>query len=213
VRLSHIRDRTVAYYLRFFEPNFFSLILVFVSLEIYLGGMTEHLAGWLSPTRYFYEALAVGEYRCLPAQSGFTVEDESVNFPRDSTILAIMGVAGHDPNASQQSCNGWYWSVLPSIFVGLTVRFAAGLAMHTFNRSQQTKKPLLFEMKRDRKVTIVVVAMCVALFGMGCLTTWLYSRDLEADFQTTELDDFTGDDDFVQGILVDANASSYFDFN
>ena len=75
---------------------------------IYEGGAPEIIAGWFSPTRYFFEGLTVGEYRCMPAQSGYTVADESVNFDRDNTLLrAAFGLAGHDPNATQMTCAGW----------------------------------------------------------------------------------------------------------
>jgi hypothetical protein len=43
-------------------------------LDIYQeGGFKEVFAGWISLTRFFYEALAVGDYRCLPEQSGYTI--------------------------------------------------------------------------------------------------------------------------------------------
>jgi hypothetical protein len=90
--------------------------------EIYASGFTEHLTAWLSPTRFFYEALIVGDLRCLPEQTGMTVEHESTNFPRNYTVVQQLGLAGHDLNSTLQSCNGWYWDVLPSLLVGLTVR-------------------------------------------------------------------------------------------
>jgi hypothetical protein len=92
----------------------------------------EHLAAWFSPTRFFLEGLAVGEYRCLPPQSGWTVLDESVNNNRfDYTLMHVsqFSFAMHDANATKPSCMGYYWGVLPSIFVGITVRYAAFLAM------------------------------------------------------------------------------------
>ena len=150
------------------------------------GGIQEHIAAWLSPTRWFFESLIVGELRCMPDQSGWTVEDESVNYPRNYTMLSLRGFAGHDPNATQFSCLGWYWAVWPALFVGLTIRFAAGLSMHAFNRSQQVKKPLLYEMKRDRKVAAFVAVMAVLLLLLGWFTTWLYTYDRPAKFETNE---------------------------
>jgi hypothetical protein len=186
--------------------------------NIYKGGFTEHLSGWLSPTRYFFEGLAVGDYRCLPPQSGLTVDDESIHFNRSWTVLVkVFGMAGHDPNATQQSCGGWYWGVLPSLFVGLTVRFAAGLAMHTFNRSMQTKKPLLFEMKRDKKARFTVVAMIVTLFLLVSLTTWLYTRDIEPNYEFNEefYNKFSGGvgEQDIQEILDDPDVTSLLDLN
>jgi hypothetical protein len=185
--------------------------------DIYAGGFTEHLSGWLSPTRYFFEGLTVGDYRCLAPQSGLTVDDESVNFNRTYSVLSNLGMAGHDPNATQQSCGGWYWGVLPSIFVGLTIRFAAGLAMHTFNRSMQTKKSLLFEMKRDKKARCTVVAMIVTLFLLGFLTTWLYTHDIEPNYVTNEdiFNEFIGGvgEQDIQEILDAINVTSLLDLN
>jgi hypothetical protein len=179
------------------------------------GGFTEHLAGWLSPTRYFFEGLTVGEYRCLPEQSGWTVGDESTNFDRENSVMRRFGLAGHDPNATQQSCGGWYWGILPSIFVGLTVRYAGLLAMHTFNRPQQTKKSLLFEMKRDKKVICHVLTLILILFGLGVLTTWLYSRDLKPNFVYNDIGELQGDaeeaggaEGLVEGLLAAANVTN-----
>jgi hypothetical protein len=188
---------------------------------IYEGGMTEHISGWLSPTRYFFEGLTVGEYRCLPAQSGWTVDDESVNFDRTYTLMHSFGFAGHDPNATQQSCNGWYWGVLPSLFVGLTVRYVAFLAMHACSRSQQTKKSLLFEVKRDKKVCVVIVALVAILFGLGGLTTWLYSRDIAATYEIGDIDleelqdlyEASGGNAYVQEVLDTADVSSLLALN
>ena len=56
------------------------------------GGFKEILAGWLSPTRYFYEALAVGEYRCMPEQSAFTITDEAVNRPYNTSMIISLYV-------------------------------------------------------------------------------------------------------------------------
>jgi hypothetical protein len=99
--------------------------------EIYSGGIVEHLAAWFSVTRFFIEGLAVSEHRCLPEQSGWTVSEYSVNFDRNNTLMFFerFGYAHHDPNATLVSCNGFYWGVLPSVFVGITIRYAAFLAM------------------------------------------------------------------------------------
>ena len=86
----------------------------------------------------------------MPEQSGWTVADESVNFDRSNSVM-MHAYAKHDPNATIRSCGGFYWGILPTLFVGLTIRFAGLLAMHMSNRGKQTKKSLLFEMKRDRK--------------------------------------------------------------
>jgi hypothetical protein len=156
------------------------------------GGFREHLAAWFSPTRWFFEGLTVGEYRCMPEQSGWTVADTSVNFVRENSVMRRFGFAGHDPNATQMSCEGWYWGILPAVMVGLTVRYAGWLAMHTFNRPQQTKKSLIFEMKRDKRMIGVVFILVLALFGLGVLTTWLYTRDLEPKYEYNDIEELLG---------------------
>jgi hypothetical protein len=147
--------------------------------EIYAdGGVKEIFAGWISPTRFFYEALAVGEYRCLPEQSGFTIQETSINRATNSSMTIVFGYAGHDYNAVRYSCNGWYWSVLPAFFVGLTVRYVAAGAIHTFFRGQQTKKSLWHEMRKSRKVVAVVIAYLLVFAGLVGLTTWFFIRDV-----------------------------------
>jgi hypothetical protein len=152
---------------------------------IYEGGIEEHIAAWLSPTRFFIEGLAVGEHRCLPPQSGWTVADDSVNFDRDYTLMRTEQVsyAMHDPNATIPSCEGYYWGLLPSFCVGLTIRYAAFMAMHIFNRAPQTKKPLLFELKRSMELRMYAFLSLACLFLLGWVTTWLYSRDIDRSYE------------------------------
>jgi hypothetical protein len=173
----------------------FSNCLLASPAEIYENRSTEIFCGWLSPTRYFFEALVVGEYRCLPEQSGFTIEDHALNRKVEDTVFWTLGYARHDiGNVIQKSCSGWYWSVLPIIGIGLTVRFIALGAMHAFYRSLQTKKSLLFVMKKDRRafrdVILYVVVLCF-LFGV---TTWLMIRDVPYERQVNPFLDFTQND-------------------
>jgi hypothetical protein len=175
------------------------LITGFVSLfclqysDIYSDSATEVFSGWISPTRFFVEAMAVDQYRCYPEQSGFTIEDYAVNFPRQDSTFSAIGLAGNDLGVTERSCNGWYWSVLPAIFVGITVRIAGLGAMHAFNRSKQTKKPLLYVMKKDGKVFWTVLAFFVLFAGLFILTTWFIVRDSTYEANPTmveELIDF-----------------------
>ncbi|KAL3921731.1 MAG: hypothetical protein SGILL_002591 [Bacillariaceae sp.] len=141
------------------------------------GGFKEVFAGWISPTRFFYEALAVGEYRCLPEQSGYTIEETSVNRQANSSMTVILGYAGHDYNAVRWSCSGWYWSVLPVLLIGFTIRYLAIGAMHTFYRGQQTKQPLLYVIRRSRRVAITALLYFLAFAALFSITTWLFVRD------------------------------------
>ena len=159
--------------------------------EIYEeNGIKEFVAGWISPTRYFFEALAVGEYRCLPEQSGFTIEMDSLGRLSNSTMMSIMGYAGHDLNAVHRSCDGWYWSVIPVIFIGLTVRYLAIGAMHACFRPQQAKKPLTYVMKRDCSVATITIIYCFGFIALFSVTTWLFMRDLpfEENVPPTEVE-------------------------
>merc|ERR1712238_161998 len=141
------------------------------------GGFKEIIAGWLSPTRFFFESLAVGEYRCLPEQSGFTIKRTSLNRPANSTMMYLMGYAGHDYNAVRWSCDGWYWSVVPVILIGITVRYLAIGAMHAFFRGQQTKKPLFHAMTRNCYVATITIVYCFGFVVLFAVTTWLFIQD------------------------------------
>ena len=93
-------------------------------------------------------------------------------------MTVVLGYAGHDPSATVQSCDGWYWGVLSTILVGLTVRYAAWLCMYGFQRGLQTKKPLLQLMTTHwiilRNVVLYVLLFC----GLFAITTWSFVRNV-----------------------------------
>ena len=149
------------------------------------------MAGWISPTRFFYEALAVGEYRCLPEQSGFTISEDATQRATNSSAFFVVGYAGHDPTATEFSCEGWYWGVLPSLLVGLTIRYAAAGAMHGFNRAQQTKKPLLCMCKKNKRIFVMVFTYMITLGGLISVTTWLFTKD--KPYEDITIDEILGD--------------------
>lgn len=178
------------FFFAFFGLVFSGAFSPFGYKEIYEeAGLKEFVAGWLSPTRFFFEALTVGEYRCLPEQSGFTIETTSLNRQSNSTMMSLLGYAGHDQNAVRYSCEGWYWSVVPVICIGLTVRYLAIGAMHACFRAQQAKKPLFYVMKRNLSVTMIVVAYCFGFVALFSVTTWLFIRDhpFEENFPPTQV--------------------------
>ena len=147
-------------------------------IEIYEeAGFKEYLAGWISPTRFFFEALTVGELRCMPEQSGYTIELDSYNRRSNDTMISIMGYAGHDLNAVRWSCDGWYWSIVPVILIGITVRYVAIGAMHACFRAEQAKKPLLYVARRNRSVAVMMSLYCIGFIGLFSITTWLFIRD------------------------------------
>lgn len=160
--------------------------------QIYANTVTELLAGWLSPTRYFFEALAVGEIRCLPEQSGYTLETTSYARTATQTKTIIAGLAGRDFNAVRHSCDGWYWSIIPVICIGLTIRYLAIGAMHACFRAQQAKKPLSYDMKRNKSVLVTTIVYCLGFIGLFSITTWTIIRNVpfEENVSRTQLQMF-----------------------
>lgn len=154
--------------------------------DIYDNTFVELFSGWIAPTRFFYEAIAVGEYRCLPEQAGYTIAPDAVNRYTNSSVLALIGYAQRDPTATVETCDGWYWSVPIAFLVGLSVRVLALGAMHSFNRAQQTKKPLTKLMRSDRRVLRGVFLYMFVLFGLLGLTSWLMTRTVPFDEPTLD---------------------------
>jgi hypothetical protein len=67
--------------------------------DIYEGNPVLALfVGFVSPTRYFVEALTVAEFRCLPEQSGYTQTAIASNFPQELNSFALIGLAQNDPS-------------------------------------------------------------------------------------------------------------------
>ena len=126
----------------------------------------------------FFEAVAVGEYRCEPEQSGFTIPEEAVRRPQYTSAFNATGLAGHDGRVTTRSCYGWYWSVLPVILVGITVRYVAFGAMHGLFRAQQTKKPLRVVMQQDKRTFFFVIAYVIIFLALFVLATWTFLRDV-----------------------------------
>ena len=104
-------------------------------------------------------------------------------------MMYLAGFAGHDYNAVRQSCDGWYWSVIPVILIGITVRYLAIGAMHTFFRGQQSKKPLLHVMKRDWRVAATTILFFCGFVILFSVTTWLFIREIPFE-EAVPLTDF-----------------------
>jgi hypothetical protein len=150
--------------------------------------------GFVSPTRYFIEA--------LPEQSGFTQTAIATNFPEELNSFALIGLAQNDPNVREQSCSGWYWGALPALLVGLTIRWAAAGAIHVSERSKQAKKPLWKEVKQQtaqkglsifKSTGMLVVVFVVVFTALFSLASWTILRspgtaDNGITFATAEAD-------------------------
>ena len=74
---------------------------------------------------------AVNEHRTLPSQSGFTfIESEAFGLPEDSTSFDFLSLAQNDEiNVVERSIRGWYWSALPTVIVGLSIRCICGIIL------------------------------------------------------------------------------------
>mmetsp|Transcript_9291 Transcript_9291/g.13972 ORF Transcript_9291/g.13972 Transcript_9291/m.13972 type:complete len:1312 (-) Transcript_9291:1353-5288(-) len=130
------------------------------------------ISGALSPTRYFAEGLVVGEHRCLPAQYGLVIDSNAsanvTEFPRNATGLNFLGLGLWDnSDVVTQSFSGWYWGLLPSFMVGLTIRFTSAFLLHLTDRPRQLKRPLLNEMMQWSFFDYVYVLF--SLFYVGVL--------------------------------------------
>lgn len=142
----------VGFFMAFFGLLFSGGIDPVVYRDVYEDehGAMALFSGIVSAPRYFIEAMAAQELRCLPQQSGFTVEPTSVNFPIDMVgSFHLVGLGQNDLSIVQRSCNGWYWGVLPAFVVGLMVRVLALGTLHVSDRSRQNKKPLMYELRKE----------------------------------------------------------------
>lgn len=157
--------------------------LLLCHTEIYNGSsVLAVFSGFVSPTRYFIEGVAVAEHRCLPQQSGFTrIPEISANLPLDFTSFAFVNLGLNEPNLMSRSCNGFYWGVIPALLVGFTVRYLAAGVIHLSDRSKQIKKPVFTVIKSRNKqessrfltVSGIYLAGLGSLFGVCC---WLILR-------------------------------------
>ncbi len=170
----------VGFFMAFFGLLFSGGIDPTMYTDIYEEG-NEGMAlfsGIMSVTRFFIEGMTVQEQRCLPVQSGFTVEPTSVNFPVDLVgSFHLTGLAQNDLSVVQRSCNGWYGGVLPAFLVGTLIRVFAFGILHVSDRSRQNKRSLLIDLKKrplSGNMTLsVVVRFVVLVLVLFALTSWV----------------------------------------
>jgi len=138
---------------------------------------TPLFSGFLSPSRYFTESLAVNDLRCLPAQTGFTNPgDLRLETGAHAFNFAFLG-ANDFYNVTTQSCSGWYWGVLPSFLVGSLIRFVAAGLIHVTNRSKQSKKSLRYVFKKSKGkerlfFVLGLFGYFIVFLGLFILTSW-----------------------------------------
>ena len=123
----------IGFFMAFFGLLFSGGLAPATYVEIYDPARKALAAfcGLVSPTRYFIEMSAVNEHRTLPSQSGFTfIESEAFGLPEDSTSFDFLSLAQNDEiNVVERSTRGWYWSALPAVIVGLTIRCICGIIL------------------------------------------------------------------------------------
>ena len=143
--------------------------------EIYHNGNAffQILSGFLAVTRFFIEGMIVQEQRCLPAQSGYTLQpDLSVEFPLPLNSFSLTSLAGNDEGVVNKSCTGWYWSFWPALFVGITVRYIAAGVIHASQRGKQAKKSLMVEI-RAKPWAENPIRRTVTYYGIGLIVLFI----------------------------------------
>lgn len=170
----------VGFFMAFFGLLFSGAIDPVTYHDIYAegnGGLAV-FSGIFSVTRYFMEGMMVQEQRCLPSQSGFTVEPTSVYFPVDQVgSFHLISLGQNDLSVVQISCTGWYWGVLPAFLVGLTVRILAAGVLHVSDRSRQNKKSLWGDFKKRplcrNRTFQIVTCFIILVFVLLVISAWI----------------------------------------
>ena len=87
-------------------------------------------------------------------------------------------------DAETFGCNGWYWWVGASISIGISIRIAGLIAIHTVGRAKQGKNPFFKEVAADfqgrsifKSFILRGIFMFVALAGFVVLSGWLILRE------------------------------------
>jgi len=139
-----------------------------MSESSFLNGVSS----FLSPTRFFMESLIVDEFKTMPEQHGFTttkinVADSEASFTNGFTYLHY---GAGDPDVSKRSRNGWYWGVLPSLFVGLTIRSLGFILLHACNRHQRLEKPIWTDLKARNSMRLWSAILMIFFIGLAAVS-------------------------------------------
>lgn len=141
--------------------------------DLYASAETEIFSAFVSSPRFFIETMIVSEYQCLPVQSGFTVNAiDAPKFEMELNSFSLLGLGKNDNQISKLSCEGWWWFVLPSFMVGLTIRFVALGTLHITSRGKQAKQSLTKEIMSKNipfiLSGIIMLAIIAVLFAVTC---------------------------------------------
>jgi len=134
---------------------------------VYDSSVLAVVSALFSPSRFFVETAVVSDSKCLPSQTGFTVDRMiATDFPVEKDMFSLLSLGINDPYVSDYSCSGWYWNVLPAILAGLAVRFLGFGAINGFNRSVQSKKSLWHELRWSKLFLIKFILYWIVFFGL-----------------------------------------------
>jgi len=147
-------------------------------------------SGFVSPIRFFVEGIAVSEAKCLPIQSGYTVDTIAFNYPDFEEKYPYwhhaLFMAHTDLDAAiVPSCNGWFWWVPAAFAVGITIHIVGGVAINFSGRSKQGKKSFRDEVIGDfhkcragMKPVFILngILVFIAFAGFLALSCWLILR-------------------------------------
>ena len=162
--------------------------------DLYGSNFFAVFAGFVSPARFFVEGIAVSVAKCLPVQSGFPADENAFNRPKyERSFPYYQGLTAMAQNdlvgAETFGCNGWYWWVGAAFAVGITIRIAGGMAIHSVGRAKQGKKPFFKEVAADfrgvigrtrsvlQSFILRSLVMVVVFAGFAVLSGWLILRE------------------------------------
>lgn len=172
----------VGFTVTFTSLLFSGAISPFTYEEVYSNGFNEIFTGFIAPTRFFQEGMIVSEFRCLPAQTGFTRNsDIAKNFKDEFTVTAELSLGQNDlSRATNMDCSGWYWGVPAFFLVGLCLRATSLALTHACNRGNQAKANLKEELKNPenktlRRTVALVVFSIILLYIITMLTMTIKS--------------------------------------
>lgn len=140
--------------------------------NIYDVPIVNVFSSFIGIPRFFTESLVINEIKTTPEQHGFTWADNDSSIFEKSSYFLRYG--GNDSDVYGMSKNGWYWGVLPSIFVGLTIRTLGFILIHACNRPNRLKQKLSSDLKNNSSVQIGSVLFVGLFTGFAVIAAILF---------------------------------------
>ena len=83
------------------------------------------------------------------------------------TSYKILNYGLHDVGkVTEQSSLGWYGGAIPSLFVGMSIRWLALGSLYAMNRNMQAKKKMKLVLRQETKGRIWFGAYLIILLGL-----------------------------------------------